>query len=355
MTSVVQWATGNIGSRALRQVLRDPDLELVGVYVTDPGKVGQDAGTLAGEPPCGIRATSDKAEIIALRADCVLYMPLLGDLDDVVALLAAGSNVVTTRGEFQAGGAQLSAEDRERVLEACAAGGSSVYATGSSPGFITDALPHALLSLQHEVERLEIDEYANMSRRDSPLLVMDLMGFGRPPETFQPATAQYLLGEFSPSLAKLAEAAGRPVEEWSATGEAAVATRDVEIAAGLVRAGTIAAQRMIMTGTTGGSEAIRFATNWYVTTDLDPGWSDLLTAGWRVRVHGDAPLAVTVEVPVDLDALNDHTPSLTANRPVNAVRHVVSAAPGILTTADLPPLVPGTLSRLSRSGIGFGP
>lgn len=344
MIRVVQWATGNVGSRSLRQVLRDPTLELVGVYVTSADKDGQDAGILAGEPAAGVAATTDKAKILALGADCVLYMPLLPDLDDVVVLLASGSNVVTTRGELQAGGAKLSAEERERVLDACVAGGTSIYATGSSPGFITDALPFAVLSLQREVERIEIKEYANLSQRDSPQLIMELMGFGQPLSSFQPARAQHLLGEFAPSLSVMAAAAGRPVEKWTATGEAAAATRDVEIAAGTIRAGTIAAQRMVMVGTSGGTEAVRFVTHWYCTADLEPGWDDLLTAGWRVRVQGDCPVDLTITFPVGLDVLNQYTPGLTANRPVNAIRQVVAAPPGILSTADLPHLVPGGLS-----------
>jgi len=46
---VVQWATGNIGGRALREVIRHPDLDLVGVLVFDPAKAGVDVGVLCGE------------------------------------------------------------------------------------------------------------------------------------------------------------------------------------------------------------------------------------------------------------------------------------------------------------------
>ena len=44
---VVQWATGNIGRRALREVIRHPALELAGVLVYDPEKDGVDAGSSA--------------------------------------------------------------------------------------------------------------------------------------------------------------------------------------------------------------------------------------------------------------------------------------------------------------------
>ena len=78
---VVQWATGNIGGRALREVIRHPALELVGVLVYDPAKEGVDAGVLCGEEPTGVFATTDREAVHALDADCVLYMPRALDVE----------------------------------------------------------------------------------------------------------------------------------------------------------------------------------------------------------------------------------------------------------------------------------
>jgi 4-hydroxy-tetrahydrodipicolinate reductase len=336
---VVQWATGNIGGRALREVVRHPALELVGVLVYDSAKAGVDAGTLCGEGPTGVTATTDRDAIHALEADCVLYMPRHVDVDDVVAFLEAGTNVVTTRGEFFDDGAALPDATRVRVVEACARGNSSVYSTGSSPGFITDALPFALLSLQRRVDRIEIDEYANMSQRDSPHLLFEQMGYGRPPTSFSPRRAEYLLGEFGPALHALATAAGRVVDAWSSEGKVALARHDTHIAAGDLAAGTVAAQRTTLVGTDGGEPVVQFRANWYVTDDVEPAW-DLRPTGWRVSVHGDAPLAVDLPFPVPLEDLGAFTPGYTAHRPVNAVPYVCAAAPGILATADLPPFLP---------------
>ena len=97
---VVQWATGNIGTRSLRAVIDHPALELVGVHVHSEAKVGRDAGELCDRAPTGVRATRSIDEIVALGADCVLYMPQSLDADAVCQLLASGANVVTTRGEF---------------------------------------------------------------------------------------------------------------------------------------------------------------------------------------------------------------------------------------------------------------
>ncbi len=336
---VVQWATGNIGSRALREVIRHPGLELVGVFVYDAEKDGVDAGLLCGEELCGVTATTDPAVIHALHADCVLYMARALVLDDLVALLEAGTNVVTTRGELFAGGARLGDDDRERVVDACTRGRASIYATGSSPGFITDTLPFALLSMQRRVDCIEIEEFANLSRRDSPHLLFELMGFGKPIDSFDERRPAYLLGEFGPPLGLLAEAAGRPVDDWSATGAVATARATTTLAAGELPAGTIAAQRTTIVGRSGGDEVIRFSVNWYCTTDIDPAW-DLRPTGWRVRVHGDAPFDVELPFPIPLDDLGAFTPGYTANRPVNAIPYVCDARPGILVSADLPPITP---------------
>jgi hypothetical protein len=341
---VVQWATGNIGTRALREVIRHPDLDLVGVLVYDPAKVGTDAGDLSGEPSTGVLATDDRATVIGLDADCVLYMPRALDLDDVVAMLAAGTNVVTTRGELFGPGERLGAEGRDRVLAACAAGGTSVYATGSSPGFVTDALPLALLSLQRRVDGIAIDEYANVSRRDSPHLLFELMGFGRPLDSYNPARASYLLAEFQPPLARLAVAAGLTIDDWTAEGEVAAARHDTALAAGEIAAGTVAAQRTTIVGKCGSTDAIRFTASWYCTTDTEPEW-DLRPTGWRVLVDGDAPMDVALPFPIPVEDLGAHTPGYTAHRPVNAIPYVCAARPGILETADLPPITPGGPGR----------
>ena len=45
---VVQWSTGNVGRHSLAGIHAHPEIELVGVFVSNPGKVGHDAGELAG-------------------------------------------------------------------------------------------------------------------------------------------------------------------------------------------------------------------------------------------------------------------------------------------------------------------
>ncbi|MEH6584703.1 MAG: hypothetical protein V7754_22435, partial [Halioglobus sp.] len=56
---VVQWATGNVGRRALRGIIEHPEMDLVGVYVHSESKVGKDASDLCGlAEKTGILATN---------------------------------------------------------------------------------------------------------------------------------------------------------------------------------------------------------------------------------------------------------------------------------------------------------
>jgi hypothetical protein len=335
--TVVQWATGNIGTRSLRGVIEHPDLSLVGLYVYSPDKAGTDAGTLCGLEPTGVTATRQLDEILELGADCVLYMPRACDVDEVCRILESGANIVTTRGEFHHP-ASMEVETRERVEAACRAGGTSIHSTGSSPGFISEAVPLVLTSIQRELDGLVIEEFADLSRRNSPELLFDLMGFGADPAAFDPGRWTHGAQSFGPSLRLTAEALSLPLDSIEATGEVAVAARTVEIAAGTIGAGTVAAQRMTVTGARRGRPLITFMANWYCTADLDPAW-DLGATGWRVTVAGDAPLRVDLTFDFPLEAMGQYTPGYTANRAVNAVAVVCGAAPGIRTTVDLPQVV----------------
>src|SRR5580698_362706 len=97
---VIQWATGNIGRRSLRSVIEHPNMDLVGLYVHSDAKAGRDAGELCGIGSTGIVATQNVDELVALDADCVLYMQQSINFDDICRLLESGKNIVTTRGEF---------------------------------------------------------------------------------------------------------------------------------------------------------------------------------------------------------------------------------------------------------------
>jgi 4-hydroxy-tetrahydrodipicolinate reductase len=285
-----------------------------------------------------VLATGSIHDVLALGADCVLYMPQGCDVDDVCRILASGTNIVTTRGEFVRP-ASMDQEVRRRVEDACAEGDTSIHATGSSPGFISEALPIALVTMHRRLDLLQIDEFADMSSRDSPELLFELMGFGGDPVAFDARRFDHLAHAFGPSLSSLADAIGLPIDAIESSGEVAVAAHDVEIAAGTVEAGTVAAQRPIVTALRDGEPLMRFRANWYVTTDVEPAW-DLRETGWRVQALGDTPIDLEIRFPVDPAHYAEVSPGFTAHPAVNAVATVCAAAPGIRTTFDLPKVIP---------------
>ncbi|RDI45025.1 NAD(P)H-dependent amine dehydrogenase family protein [Nocardia mexicana] len=335
---VVQWATGNIGARALRGIIEHPDMTLAGLYVHSPAKAGRDAGELCGTAATGVLATCAVDEIAELGADCVLYMPRAFDPDTVTRLLASGANVVTTCGHFHHPPSMDSAL-RRRIETACARGGTSIHSTGSSPGFITEALPLALSSIQRRLDRLAIDEYADLSHRDSPGILFDVMGFGRPPAEFDQRRADHVGASFGPSLRQLADALGLGIDAVTASGEVATARDTTVIAAGTIESGTVAAQRITVSARSDGRAVLSFRATWYCTTGLSADW-ELRETGWHVAVDGDAPLDIDIRFSIPLSRMAESSPAYTANRAVNAVPVVCAATPGIRTTVELPPVVP---------------
>jgi hypothetical protein len=335
---VVQWATGNIGTRSLRTVLEHPRMKLAGLFVHSEAKAGRDAGDLCGLGRVGVKATRNVDEILSLGADCILYMRQGCDFDEVCRLLASGANVVTTRGEFH-NPATIEPALRERIESACRRGDSSIHSTGSSPGFITEALPLVLTSLQRRLDAYRISEFADLSSRNSPGLLFDVMGFGREPS---PAAAEgrahHLRESFGPSLRLVAEALRLPLDSVEARAEVAAARKTTRIAAGTLEAGTVAAQRTTVDGKRRGNALISLSTNWYCTTDVDAAW-DLRPTGWHVVVEGDTPLDVSIRFPVPPERWAAVSPGLTAHRAVNAVPWVCAAPAGIRTTVDLPQIV----------------
>ena len=242
-------------------MIRHPSSTSSACGCTTQAKDGVDAGELCGEGRTGVLATTDRDAVLKLDADCCIYMPratgrgqtragLTEDelVDDVVALLGAGTNIVTTCSDLFAGGVRLSDDEPCPRAGGLPAGNTSVWASGSDPGFITETLPLALLSVQRRVDLIEIEEFGDLSHRPSAHMVMEQMRFGKPLSEFDPERRKnHLFGEYQPPLTVLADIAGFEIDEWTAEGGVAAAKQDLTIVAGEIKAGTAAAQRVVIT------------------------------------------------------------------------------------------------------------
>jgi 4-hydroxy-tetrahydrodipicolinate reductase len=163
---VIQWSTGNVGTAALRCIIRHPELELVGVWVHSADKAGRDAGELCGLPPTGVLATNDVDTLIALDADCVSYTATadlrpMDAIADMARLLASGKNVVSSSVVAAIWPLHLDPSMRAPLEDACTAGGVSCFTSGIDPGWANDALPLLLAGTCEDVEQLRVMEIVN--------------------------------------------------------------------------------------------------------------------------------------------------------------------------------------------------
>jgi 4-hydroxy-tetrahydrodipicolinate reductase len=339
---MAQWGTGNVGRRTLRAIIEHPDMELVALRVFSDAKADRDAGELCGAGHTGVRATRNIEDVLAAKPDCVIYLPDLANLDDMCRLLEGGVNISTACLGFNHR-ASIAANERARLESACARGRSSLYSTGSSPGWSTELMPLTLMTMQRHFECLTIIDYADMSTRNSPMMLARL-GFGADPATMDKARQPATLGSTTPSFRALADAVGLPLDEIAGNVEYAVTRKHETIAIGPIGAGTIGAIRMAVIGLRNGEPLLKRYSTWYIARDLDPSW-ELRDSGWRMQVKGDTSLDVSIVFDVADGDYADYSPGLTAHPVVNVAPYVVEAEPGILETNDLPMIVPTLIKR----------
>jgi 4-hydroxy-tetrahydrodipicolinate reductase len=333
---VIQWTTGNIGTRSLHAIATRPDMELVGVYAHSPDKVGQDAATLGGLPsPTGIVATSDVDALLALRPDACVYNPVWSSVDELCRLLEAGLNVCSTAGWITGG--KLAAEERERVQKACERGGSSMFGSGAHPGF-TNLMSIVGTQMCETVDRITVTESVDCSTYASGP-TMSAMGFGKAPDT--PGLEESVRREsevFAEAAAMTADALGVQLDRLTFDAEFTVATGDSDLGFMSIPRATVAAVQGYHRGWVGSKNIVAVGFQWTMGAHVDPPFR--LAHGHVIKIDGrpSANIRVRVLPPKDWDEPGYMGAGMiyTAMPAVNAVPHVVAAAPGIVTFKDLP-------------------
>lgn len=344
---VVHIGTGNVGRPALAGVITNPRFTLAGVCVSNPGKVGKDAGELAGlDVSTGITATDSLDELIALRPDCAVYCAM-GDtrpaeaFADCLRLVAAGINVVgSAPGMLQYPWQVIPDKYIARVEEACRRGGASIFVTGVDPGFVNDLIPLVLSGTCQRIERVRCVEIADYATYDGSTVMFDVMGFGKPveevPLLFQPGV---LAAAWGTAIRQLAAGLDIPVdriEEWH---EREPAPEGFDVAVGHIAKGGMAAVRFEIRGMVGDTPVIVIDHTTRLRGDLRPDWPQPAQPGgsYGVEIVGEPSYRVDI-CPTSGHGDHNYAAILAAaGRIVNAIPAVVAARPGIRTTLDLPP------------------
>lgn len=343
---VIQWATGTVGTAALRHFIRNPVIDLVGVYVTNPEKVGKDAGDIVGLPRTGVLGSNDVDAFVAMEADCVLFAPFQdpANLDIICRMLESGKNVVSPAGPFLPN--KWLPDETARIEAACAKGGSSFHGCGVHPGFSGDILPLTLARLCDRIDYIEVSEIIDKVR--TPMIYTEMMGFGLDPDTLlaNPRRSPETYKHFYSSMEMIAQGLGKTIDEVTVKFEVATAKKDITHLYGEVKAGTVGGQHYEWTAWSEGAPLIVYHFYWQLGHDIEPRWESNEEDCYRVRIMGEPPLEVKL---MSAEVEDGKRPFLglpwTGIVGATAVPAVCDAAPGVVDHIDLGVVQPKGLVR----------
>ncbi|KLR60496.1 putative dihydrodipicolinate reductase-like protein [Actinobacteria bacterium IMCC26207] len=340
---VIQWSTGNVGHHATRLIANHPELELVGLWVHSPDKVGKDAGELVGIEPLGVAATNDIDELLSLGADCVCYTATADlrpteAIDDMARILASGTNVVSSSVVPLIYPGHLALDMRRPLEDACIEGGTSCFTSGIDPGFANDLLPLVLTGTCEYVNTVRVMEIVNYDTYAQPEVLFGTMGFGRSledtPLLLTPGVLSFAWGGV---VKAIAAGLGVEVTELREVHERVPATERLDLGFGVIEVGTTAGIRFEVQGIVNGEAKIILEHVTRLHDDIAPDWPQPAgLSGYRVIVTGNPNYTLDLQMMGDDGDHNTAGLVGTAGRIVNSIPAVCAARPGLLSVLDLP-------------------
>ena len=336
---VVQWTTGNVGRRSVRAILANPQLRLVGCYAWSPDKVGRDVAELCGlDEPTGVIATNDIDALLALRPDCVSYNPIWPSVDDLVRILTAGVDVASTSAFIT--GHWMGDADRQRIIDACTAGGSSIFGSGMNPGF-ANLLALVSAGICERIDSVSVLESVDSTGYGSAETERSV-GYGLPgdspelPELIATGTAV-----FGDAVRLMADALQVELDDVVCESEVAITTERVVAGDLVIEPGCVAGISAHWLGKVGDRTVIDLGVRWRKGNTLEPNWK--VEHGYLVDVQGLPCVRTKLQIfpPRDFEArsMEDYMELgmiMTSLPAINGIPAICEAAPGIHTYTDLP-------------------
>ncbi len=345
---VFQFATGNVGSEMVKRIVEHPDLELVGLYCYSPEKVGRDAGQIVGLARLGVMATDDISEVLRAKPDVVNFNGVWPDVDAFCTLLENGINVVTTsdwitghhrdRNHPHPSGAKPT----ELIEAACQRGASTFYGTGMNPG-LAQILSVVATAGMGRVDHLTVLETVDVSCHHS-VDTWRNVGYGRPvDDPLVPALLQTGCTVFADSIYLMADCLDLPIDDVAFECELGACTEDVDLGWWKLAKGSVGGSLAKFRGMSNGAPRIEVHLEWQMTPETEPRWN--VQGCYITTIEGDPmiinrhmilPATGTPNSLMDADYFASLGMTLTGMPALNAMRAVCEAAPGLLTSADLP-------------------
>jgi hypothetical protein len=288
--------------------------------------VGRDIGELCGIDPVGVTATDDVDLLLALKPDCVIYTPYRPDANHLALILESGSDVVTSL--YQLTGRGYGDDAYERIVAAADRGRSSLYASGTYPGYVgTIAL--ALTAVSSHIERITMLESVDLRGYENEPMYR-AMGIDRDPA--DPEAAALIAaacGSFRDQVAVMAHALALDLDEIRFHADFAVADEDTDFGFMSVGAGRVAAIRGTIAGWSGGRPRIECRSVWKLGERTSPDWP--VEHGYVIEIEGMPSFRARIEP-------GEHwSGSMSTALPlVNAIPTVCAAPSGIANYGELP-------------------
>ncbi len=342
---VVVWGTGNMGRAGIRAVAAHPDLELVAALVSNPDKVGRDAGAIADLPDLGVRATSDVEAVLAARPDAVVYTAS-GDVRpdaaalDIARCLRAGAVVVTPSIYALYDPTSAPVALRQPLADAAKEGGGALFVNGIDPGWGNDLLPLLVSGLASTIDQIRCIELFDYSSYDQPDAVRYSVGMGQPmaqvPIMVAPGIPTMIWGG---QLRMIARGLGVELEEIVETVERRPLEETVTNPMGTFEAGTQGGLRFAVEGMVGGEPKIVIEHVTRIDAAVAPDWPSPADGGagaHKVILEGRPRIEVTIEATDEGGNRAAGGNATAVARLVNAIPWLRTAGPGIYDALDVP-------------------
>ncbi|MFA6574649.1 MAG: hypothetical protein WCS84_04450 [Nocardioides sp.] len=343
---VFQVATGNVGSEMIKRLGPHPDLELIGVHCYSPDKIGRDIGELAGLEPIGIVATGTVDEIIAAEPDVVTFHGVFPDEALYVRVLEAGINIVTTADWItgyhrDTNHPHPSGRKVSEVLQAaCERGGSTFYGTGMNPG-LNQILGVVCSADVADIENVTTIESVDVSCHHSADTWREV-GYGLPvDDPALPGMLKKYTEVFADSVYLKADCFGLELDEVTFSYELGACTKDVDLGWYQLPKGSLGGSYVKYQGLVDGVPRVETHLEWQMTPHTDPSWE--IKGCYITQIKGD-PQVYNKHMIFPAPGMDLSDPSqfasigmtVTGMPALHAIRSVVAAPPGIVTSADLP-------------------
>jgi 2,4-diaminopentanoate dehydrogenase len=321
---VMQVGLGPIGAAVARQLATRKGFRIVAVVDIDPNKVGRDVGTVAKlGGPIRVKVTNDLRKAARVGKPDIAVLCTASSLKSVMpqleGLLKLRLPVISTTEEL----AYPAPRNRRlaKLLDQMARKAKvAVLGTGVNPGFAMDALPIALTSVCEQVNRIEVRRVQDARIRRLPF--QQKIGAGLTREQFeqQVKTGAVRHVGFTESIQMIGDAMGWTLTRITDVVHPWIAEEEVHSELLAVDPGYVAGISQEGVGYVGDDPKIRLQLDAYMGA---PESFD------SVLIDGSPRLYSKVQGGI-------HGDIATASMTVNAIPHVLTAAPGLRTMRDMP-------------------